>query len=38
VRDRYINVAAPPVSTFVYVSRLVRPDWLFEMDAMAIID
>lgn len=27
----------PPVSTFVFVSRLVRPDWLFEIDAMAVI-
>ena len=38
VRDRYVNKAAPPVSTFSFVSRLVRPGWLFEMDAMAVID
>ena len=38
VRDRYVNTAAPPVSTFVFVSRLVRPGWLFEIDAMAVID
>ena len=38
VRDRYINVKAPPVSTLIYVSRLARPEWLFEMDAMAVID
>ena len=38
VRDRYFNMAAPPTSTFVYVSRLVRPGWLFEIDAMAVID
>ena len=38
VRDRYVNTAAPPVSTFIVVSRLVRPGWLFEMDAMAVID
>lgn len=38
VRDRYIDAANPPTSTFVYVSRLVRPGWLFEMDAMAVID
>ena len=37
VRDRYVNIAAPPVSTFVFVSRLVRPGWLFEIDAMAVI-
>ena len=38
VRDRFVNTAAPPTSTFVYVSRLVRPGWLFEIDAMAVID
>ncbi|MFO1082083.1 MAG: RidA family protein [Reyranellaceae bacterium] len=38
VRDRYVDVANPPVSTFVFVSRLVRPGWLFETDAMAVID
>ena len=38
VRDRYVNTATPPVSTFIYVSRLVQPGWLFEMDAMAVID
>ncbi len=38
VRDRYVNTKAPPVSTFVFVSRLVRPGWLFETDAMAVID
>ena len=38
VRDRYFDMTAPPTSTFVYVSRLVRPGWLFEIDAMAVID
>ena len=38
VRDRFVNTEAPPVSTFIYVSRLVRPGWLFEVDAMAVID
>jgi enamine deaminase RidA (YjgF/YER057c/UK114 family) len=38
VRDRYVGGSAPPTSTFVYVSRLVRPGWLFEIDAMAVID
>ena len=38
IRDRYINLAAPPVSTFIYVPRLAQPNWLFEMDAMAVID
>lgn len=38
VRDRYVDLAHPPTSTFVYVSRLVRSGWLFEIDAMAVID
>jgi enamine deaminase RidA (YjgF/YER057c/UK114 family) len=38
VRDRYVDLANPPTSSFVYVSRLVRPGWLFEVDAMAVID
>ena len=38
IRDRYVNTAAPPVSTFIYVVRLAQPNWLFEMDAMAVID
>jgi 2-iminobutanoate/2-iminopropanoate deaminase len=38
VRDRYIDTSHPPVSTFIYVVRLAQPNWLFEMDAMAVID
>ena len=38
IRDRFINTAAPPVSTFIYGPRLAQPNWLFEMDAMAVID
>jgi enamine deaminase RidA (YjgF/YER057c/UK114 family) len=38
VRDRYIDTSNPPVSTFIYVVRLAQPNWLFEMDAMAVID
>lgn len=38
VRDRYVNTAAPPVSTLIYVVRLAQPGWLFEMDAIAVID
>ena len=38
IRDRYINTAAPPVSTFIYVPRLAQPNWLFEMDAIAVMD
>jgi len=32
------NVAAPPASTFVAVSRLMRPGWLIEIEAVAAID
>lgn len=38
IRDRYINTAAPPASTFVVVKRLVRPDWLVEVEATAVVD
>lgn len=37
VRDRFINTQAPPVSTFVFVSRLVRPEWLIEVEAWAVV-
>jgi len=38
MRDRYLNVAKPPASTFVVVSRLMRPGWLIEIEAVALID
>jgi enamine deaminase RidA (YjgF/YER057c/UK114 family) len=38
IRDRYINVEKPPASTFVVVSRLSRPGWLIEIEAVAAID
>jgi enamine deaminase RidA (YjgF/YER057c/UK114 family) len=37
IRDRYVDTSNPPVSTFIYVPRLAQPNWLFEMDAMAVI-
>jgi enamine deaminase RidA (YjgF/YER057c/UK114 family) len=37
IRDRYINVENPPASTFVVVSRLMRPGWLIEIEAVAAI-
>jgi enamine deaminase RidA (YjgF/YER057c/UK114 family) len=37
IRDRYLNVAAPPASTFVAVSRLMRPGWMIEIEAVAAI-
>jgi 2-iminobutanoate/2-iminopropanoate deaminase len=37
VRDRFVNTAAPPISTFVVVKRLVRPEWLIEIEAIAVV-
>ena len=37
-RDRYINTQAPPVSTLVYVGGLVNPDWMVEVEAVAVVD
>jgi enamine deaminase RidA (YjgF/YER057c/UK114 family) len=37
VRDRYVNVAAPPASTLVQVSRLPRDDLLLEVEAIAAV-
>ena|SRR5438105_15385253 len=36
-RDRYVNTKTPPVSTFVFVHDLVRPEWLIEIEAVAVI-
>src|SRR5882724_7304082 len=38
IRDKFVNTANPPTSTFVVVKRLVRPEWLIEIDAVAVID
>jgi enamine deaminase RidA (YjgF/YER057c/UK114 family) len=38
VRDQFVNTQAPPASTFVVVSRLVRPEWLIEVEAVAVIN
>jgi 2-iminobutanoate/2-iminopropanoate deaminase len=37
VRDRYVNVAAPPASTLVQVSGLFREDVLLEVEAIAAV-
>lgn len=37
VRDQFVNVDAPPAATFVFVSRLARPEWLIEIEAMAVV-
>lgn len=37
VRDKYVNTQNPPTSTFVVVQRLVRPGWLIEVEAVAVV-
>jgi reactive intermediate/imine deaminase len=37
VRDQYINVRRPPASTAVQVSRLFRPEYLIEVEAIAVV-
>jgi len=37
IRDRYVNTVNPPTSTFVVVKRLVRPEWLIEVEAVAVV-
>ncbi len=37
VRSRFVSADTPPVSTLVGVSALVGPDWLIEIEAVAVI-
>jgi len=37
VRDEYINTESPPVSTAIQVPRLFRPDFLVEIEAVAVV-
>jgi enamine deaminase RidA (YjgF/YER057c/UK114 family) len=37
IRDKYVNTANPPASTFVVVKRLVGPEWLIEVEAVAVV-
>ena len=37
VRDEYVNVKNPPTSTAVEVSRLFRPEFLVEIEAVAVV-
>ncbi len=37
VRSRYVSAEHPPASTLVGVSALVGPDWLIEIEAVAVI-
>lgn len=36
VRSRYISTTHTPASTFVQVSRLARPEWMIEVEAIAV--
>lgn len=38
VRGRYVSADHPPASTLVGVSALVGPDWLIEIEAIAVVD
>jgi enamine deaminase RidA (YjgF/YER057c/UK114 family) len=38
VRARYVSKDTPPTSTLVGVSALVGPDWLIEIEAIAVLD
>jgi enamine deaminase RidA (YjgF/YER057c/UK114 family) len=37
VRDRYINVDAPPASTLAVIHRLAQPGWLVEIEAVVAL-
>lgn len=38
VRSRYVSADHPPSSTLVGVSALVGPDWLIEIEAVAVVE
>jgi enamine deaminase RidA (YjgF/YER057c/UK114 family) len=38
VRDQFVDTQNPPISTFVVVKRLVRPEWLIEIEAVAVVN
>ena len=38
IRDRFVNKLHPPTSTAVQVSRLARPEFLLEVDAIASVE
>jgi enamine deaminase RidA (YjgF/YER057c/UK114 family) len=37
VRDQFVNTENPPASTLLFVSRLARPEWLVEAEAIAVV-
>ena len=38
VRDKYIDLKNPPASTAIQVPRLFRPEFLIEIEAVAVVD
>ena len=38
VRDKYIDTSHPPTSTFVVVKRLARPEWMLEVEGVAVVN
>ena len=38
IRDAYVNTEQPPASTLIQVAALVRPDVMFEVDAVAVVE
>ena len=38
VRDQFVDTKNPPASTFVVIKRLVRPEWLIEIEAVAVVN
>jgi enamine deaminase RidA (YjgF/YER057c/UK114 family) len=38
IRDQFVDTKNPPISTFVVVKRLVRPEWLIEIEAVAVVN
>jgi enamine deaminase RidA (YjgF/YER057c/UK114 family) len=37
ILDRYIDPVHPPTGTFLVVNRLGRPEWLIEVEAVAVV-
>jgi enamine deaminase RidA (YjgF/YER057c/UK114 family) len=37
IRDRFVNTASPPASTFLVVRSLARRDFLVEVEAIAVV-
>lgn len=38
IRSKYVSADHPPASTLVGVSALVGPDWLIEIEAVAVVE